>query len=60
MSTIKAPARAEEATIRAVVTRADGTVEDLGVVSYYHRRWHKRVAWKVKQLVKRIRRWLIS
>jgi hypothetical protein len=24
-------------TVEAVVTRADGTVEDLGVVAYYHR-----------------------
>ncbi len=25
------------ATVRAVITRADGTVEDIGLISYYHR-----------------------
>jgi hypothetical protein len=46
---IKAPARAEEATISAVVTRADGRIEDLGIVSYYHRRWYRRLWWRVKR-----------
>lgn len=52
MGTIKAPARAEQATIHAVVTRADGTVEDLGIVSYYHRRWYRRWLWNIKQALK--------
>lgn len=29
--------RPREQSISAVVTRADGTVEDLGVVAYWHR-----------------------
>lgn len=29
--------RTKEATVHAVVTRADGTVEDLGLISYYHK-----------------------
>lgn len=28
---------AREQTVRAVITRADGRVEDLGVISYWHR-----------------------
>lgn len=28
--------------VRAVVTRADGTVEDLGVIAYWHRNPFKR------------------
>lgn len=48
-----APAHAEEATIHAVIHRADGTVVDLGIVSYYHRNPLKRLAWKVKKLFKR-------
>jgi hypothetical protein len=30
-------AKARKATVHAVVTRADGTVENLGMVAYYHR-----------------------
>lgn len=32
-----APADVGEASISAVVTRADGTVENLGVISYYNK-----------------------
>lgn len=42
----------KESTLSAVKTRADGTVEDLGVIAYYHRnplrRWlwqHLRIKW---------------
>jgi hypothetical protein len=42
-----------EASIAAVVTRADGTIEDLGVIA----RWHKnpliRLAWRIADLVRR-------
>ncbi len=38
-----------EATIAAVVIRADGTKEDLGVVSYWHRNPLKRLLWRVKR-----------
>jgi hypothetical protein len=34
---IIAPAKAKSASIHAVVTRADGTVEDLGVIAYTHK-----------------------
>ncbi len=34
---IVAPARARRSAITAVVTRADGTVEDLGLIAFYHR-----------------------
>lgn len=40
--------KAREASIHAVVTRADGTVEDLGVVSYWHRNPLRRWAWRVR------------
>ena len=36
----------------AVVTRADGTVENLGVVSYWHRNPLRVLAWKISRLVK--------
>jgi len=41
----------KRSTISAVVTRADGTVEDLGVINYWHRNPLLRLAW-------RVRRWL--
>lgn len=31
-----------------VITRADGTVEDLGVTGYWHRNPIKRWAWKLR------------
>lgn len=34
--------RARVASIRAVVTRADGSVENLGIVSYWHKNPVKR------------------
>jgi hypothetical protein len=37
MVVIVAPARAKELTISAVITRADGTVEDLGDIVRWHR-----------------------
>ncbi len=37
--------RPRERTLSAVITRADGTVEDLGAIAYWHRN-HVRVwAW---------------
>jgi hypothetical protein len=42
-----------EARIAAVVTRADGRVEDLGVISYYHKSAFRRLLWRLK-------RWLHS
>lgn len=47
MSKMTAPAKAEMASISAVVTRADGTVEDYGVVSYYHRNPLRRLYFRV-------------
>lgn len=44
---IKQPAK--EATLRAVITRADGTVEDLGVITYWHKNPLKRWAWAIRQ-----------
>jgi len=36
-----------EASIAAVVIRADGTREDLGVVSYWHRNLFRRLWWRL-------------
>lgn len=45
---------AREASISATVTRADGTVEHLGVVSYWHRNPLRRWAWRIGRVFRRI------
>lgn len=52
MSSVTVSSPAKEATIEMIVTRADGTIENLGVVSYWHRNPLKRLAWRVKQFFK--------
>jgi hypothetical protein len=41
--------KVDEVSLSAVVIRADGSREQLGVVSYWNRRWWKRLAWKLRQ-----------
>lgn len=36
-------------TFEGIVTRADGTVEDLGVISYWHKNPLKRLSYKIKR-----------
>ncbi|MFI5270021.1 MAG: hypothetical protein ACHQ7M_21800 [Chloroflexota bacterium] len=36
----------EQSNLSIIVTRADGTVEDLGVVSFWHRDPVKRLLWE--------------
>ena len=40
---------AKEAQIIATITRADGTVEELGVIDYWHRNPIKRIIWRIKK-----------
>lgn len=53
MSDQAAKGGVREATIEVVVIRADGTREDHGVVSYYHKNPLKRAAWAAKQKLKK-------
>lgn len=39
----------KQITLEAVVIRADGTREDLGVVSYWHKNPLRRLAFKLKR-----------
>jgi hypothetical protein len=39
----------QEASIEITVIRADGTREDLGVVSYWNKNPLKRLLWRIKQ-----------
>ena len=53
MAQMIVPSNAKETQISAVITRADGTVEHLGVVSYWHKNPIKRIFWSIKK-------WLLS
>jgi hypothetical protein len=41
--------QAKSIEIEAVITRADGTREYLGTVSYWHKNPLKRILWRIKQ-----------
>jgi hypothetical protein len=41
--------KAKEATFHAVVTRADGSVEDLGQIAYWHKNPLRRWLWSVRK-----------
>lgn len=49
MAEQNAKSEIKEATIEVVVIRADGTREEHGVVSYFHKNPLKRAAWAAKQ-----------
>lgn len=53
MGNINAKGNLREATIAAVVIRADGTREDLGVISRWHKNPMIRLRWRVADLLKR-------
>ena len=47
---------AQEVRISAVIMRADGTVEDLGIISHWHKNPLKRLAHKLGRLFKWLQR----
>jgi hypothetical protein len=47
-----APAGAKSATLSLVIIRADGSTQDLGVVSTWHKNPILRLAWRVKRFLK--------
>lgn len=49
MAQINVRQQVVERSLSAVITRADGTVEDLGVINYWHRAPTKRLLWRVKR-----------
>ncbi len=44
---------AKKSDLRAVITRANGTVEDLGVIAYWHRNPIIRWSWAAHSWLKR-------
>lgn len=51
---VRARGGAREVSISAVVTRADGRVEDLGVISLYSKNPLKMLAFRVRQWLRRV------
>lgn len=45
---MEAKAEIKQATIEAVVIRADGKREELGVISYWHKNPFKRLLWRLR------------
>jgi len=57
MTKLAAPANAKSVSIRATVIRADGRVEDHGVVAFYHRNPLYRWTYRVRRAIKRMLPW---
>ncbi|CAA2139567.1 hypothetical protein [Hyphomicrobium sp. ghe19] len=51
MGSITASSNVKEAQIQAVVIRADGSREDLGTISYFHKNPLRRWLWRLKELL---------
>lgn len=45
---IATESKVKEMTLSAIITRADGTVEDLGAIQYWHSNPLKRFFWRIK------------
>jgi hypothetical protein len=56
MGSIKVSKPVKSATIRAVITRADGSKEDLGAVAYWHKNPIKRLWFKLKEIIRGLAR----
>ena len=46
---INTETKVKEMVLEAVITRADGTVQDLGAIQYWHQNPLKRFIWRIKQ-----------
>ena len=57
MTKMVAPNGARSAAIRVKVIRANGRIEDHGVVAYYHRNPLYRWAYRVRRAFKRMLPW---
>lgn len=51
---LSAQGQPKSMVIEAVVVRADGSVQDLGVIAYYHSNPLKRLLWRVKRFLGRV------
>lgn len=49
MANMQAEAGVKAASVEATIIRADGTVEHLGRVAYYHRNPLRRLLWRLSK-----------
>jgi len=40
---------AKEIVLSARIIRADGSIEELGTIDYWHKNFIKRIIWRIKQ-----------
>jgi len=52
MSMFSASQPVSMTSVEARVIRADGSVEELGTVAYWHKNPLRRLAWRVRQLLR--------
>ena len=45
---ITSEAKVKQMEISAIITRADGTIENLGTIQYWHKNPLKRIIWRLK------------
>jgi len=46
---ITSEAQVKQMEISAIITRADGTIENLGTIQYWHKNPLKRLLWRIKK-----------
>lgn len=46
---ITSDAKVKQMELSAIITRADGTIEDLGTIQYWHKNPLKRILWRIKK-----------
>ena len=46
---ITSDAKVKQMELSAVITRADGTIENLGTIQYWHKNPLKRLLWRIKK-----------
>ena len=46
---ITSDAKVKQMEISAIITRADGTIENLGTIQYWHKNPLKRILWRIKK-----------
>jgi len=46
---ITSEAQVKQMEISAIITRADGTIENLGTIQYWHKNPLKRIIWRIKK-----------
>ena len=46
---ITSESKVKQLEISAIITRADGTIENLGTIQYWHKNLFKRILWRIKK-----------